>query len=478
MKYNLGLFGSHNSAIAIAVDGEVKEVVELERWVGIKNAAFAYHFPIDNPSQTLIEILNYFKNKYGAETYNTVAFNSDNDLHKIIKANNYQYVPHHTAHCANGLYQSTFNKALVVSFDGGSEEGFFKIYEAEKGLDPVLINNVGIDLCVPYAAVAHYLEPIKTEDNWWWGNLVYAGKIMGLAGLGKVDYGLVPKFFSYYLGQSVDNVNVAHERYQALKIVGKPEDIAATSQFVFEQVFSSIINGYKNNLPLIFSGGGAMNIINNSKHNAFVSPNPDDRGIALGCLLHILKPKKIVDSMYIGMSWNDDTYNPLDPSEFANKLIDEKIMGLVQGNSEHGARALGNRSIICLPKKGMKDKINAKVKFREPYRPFSPMCREEDKHRWFNSNSNTMWMAHNARVINPSESIESIIHYDNTARLQTITQASNPYLYMVLSELANKGVDPIVLNTSFNKQGKPILNTMNEAKWMLENTGLDDLVVL
>ena len=90
MKYNLGLFGSHNSAIAIAVDGEVKEVVELERWVGIKNAAFAYHFPIDNPSQTLIEILNYFKNKYGAETYNTVAFNSDNDLHKIIKANNYQ----------------------------------------------------------------------------------------------------------------------------------------------------------------------------------------------------------------------------------------------------------------------------------------------------------------------------------------------------------------------------------------------------
>lgn len=478
MDFKLGLFGSHNSSLAISVNNQIKEVVELERWVGIKNAAFAFHFPVPNPEEILQDILNYFKQKYGAYKYNMVAYTSDNNLHKIIESEEYKYIPHHTAHCANGLYQSPYQKALVVSFDGGSEEGFFKIFEAEKGKPPTLLSNIGIDLCVTYAAVAHYLPPIKREENWWWGNLVYAGKIMGLAGAGKIDYALVPKFYSYYLGQSIDNVNTAHERYQALNITGNPADIAATSQFVFESIFSNIINGYKKDLPLIFCGGGAMNIINNTKHNAFVSPNPDDRGLALGCLLDIIKPSEVIDSMYLGMPWNDSQYNSLSPTDFASHIINEKFIGLVQGNSEHGARALGNRSILCKPALGMKDKLNKTIKFRESFRPFSPLCREEDKHIWFKSHTNTMWMSHNAEVINPQPSIASIIHTDNTARLQTITKKSNPYVYEVLSIMANKGVDPVLLNTSFNIQGKPILNTLKEAEWMLMNTGLNELVVL
>lgn len=478
MDFKLGLFGSHNSALAISVNDEIKEVVELERWVGVKNAAFAFHFPIPNPEEVLSDILNYFKNKYGVEKYNVVAFTSDNNLHKLIPADEYRYIPHHTAHCANGLYQSPYKEAIVISFDGGSEEGFFKIFHAIKGQAPKLLTNVGIDLCVPYAAVAHYLDPIKTEENWWWGNLVYAGKIMGLAGAGKIDYSLVSKFYSYYLGQSIDNVNTAHERYQALNIKGSAEDIAATSQFVFESVFNNIIDGYKNNLPLIFCGGGAMNIINNSRHNAFVSPNPDDRGLALGCLLETIKPSEPVNSMYLGLPFENKTFNDIAPHHFANKIINENILGLVQGRSEHGARALGNRSILCLPKSGMKDKLNKTIKFREPFRPFSPMCREEDKHLWFETHSDTRWMTHNSVVKNLSSSIASIIHSDNTARLQTITQDSNPYLYEVLSVMANKGVDPVLLNTSFNIQGKPILNTFKDAKWMVHNTGLDDLIIL
>jgi len=182
--------------------------------------------------------------------------------------------------------------------------------------------------------------------------------------------------------------------------------------------------------------------------------------------------------MYLGMPWNDSQYNSLSPTDFASHIINEKFIGLVQGNSEHGARALGNRSILCKPALGMKDKLNKTIKFRESFRPFSPLCREEDKHIWFKSNTNTMWMSHNAEVINPQPSIASIIHTDNTARLQTITKKSNPYIYEVLSIMANKGVDPVLLNTSFNIQGKPILNTLKEAEWMLKNTGLNELVVL
>ncbi len=477
-KFDLGLFGSHNSAVAIAVDGVVKEVVELERWLGMKNAAFAFHFPIDNPKEVLNDILNYFKEKYKVDRYNRVAFNCDNDLHKTIQCNETIYVPHHTAHCANALYQSPYEKALVVSFDGGSEEGFFKIFNAERKKDPELLTSIGIDLCVTYAAVAHYCSPIKQEDNWWWGNLVYAGKIMGLAGSGKIREEFIPKFKSFYLGQSVDNVNTAHERFQKLGIDFEPEDMAATSQHVFESIFVEIINGYKTKLPICFAGGGAMNIINNTLHSAFVSPNPDDRGIALGCLLHILKPDYTLDSRYMGMPFQGKSHNPKTPYELAKILSDEKIVGLVQGRSEHGARALGNRSIICIPKKGMKDKLNNKVKFREPFRPFSPLCREKDTEKWFRAPKFTQWMSHNAEVINPIDDIKDIIHSDNTARLQTITELSNPYLYEVLTELENLGFEPIILNTSFNKQGKPILNTYDEAKWMLDNTGLDELVIL
>lgn len=477
-RFDLGLFGSHNSAVAIAIDGIVKEVVELERWIGLKNAAFAFHFPIDNPKDVLHDILKYFKVKYNVDKYQTVAYNCDNDLHKTIECQSAIYVPHHTAHCANVLYQSPYNKALVVSFDGGSEEGFFKIFNAERNKDPELITSVGIDLCVTYAAVAHYCYPIKREDNWWWGNLVYAGKIMGLAGKGKVRHEYVPKFKSFYLGQSVDNVNTAHERFQKLDINFEPEDMAATSQYVFESIFNDIIGGYKSDLPVCFAGGGAMNIINNSKHNAFVSPNPDDRGIALGCLLHILKPEYTLDSRYIGMPFQGEKYNIKTPRELALLLSEEKIIGLVQGRSEHGARALGNRSILCLPKKGMKDKLNSLVKFREPFRPFSPLCRVEDKDKWFETSKFTEWMSHNAFVVNPNENIQDIIHFDNTARLQTITKDSNTYLYETLTELGKLGIEPIVINTSFNKQGKPILNTFEEANWMLNNTGLDELIIL
>ena len=182
--------------------------------------------------------------------------------------------------------------------------------------------------------------------------------------------------------------------------------------------------------------------------------------------------------MYIGLPWIGGKHNSLTPEEFALKIIDKNIIGLVQGNSEYGARALGNRSILCLPCKGMKDRLNSTIKYRESFRPFSPLCREEDKTKWFESKASHLWMSHNAKVVFKNDTIESIVHADNTARLQTITSDSNPYLYKVLTVMDSNGVQPILLNTSFNVQGKPILNNYEDAMWMLNNTGLDELVIL
>jgi carbamoyltransferase len=487
--FNLGIYGSHNSSVTISYKGDILEVVDLERWIGVKNAAFYHHFPIKNPIEVTKEIYEYFKKKYNAFYYDNVIHNSCIDNHLVFPAAYYEWTQHHIAHVNNVIYQSKAEKSLNISFDGGSDEGYFNIYLGEKGKVPEKIFNSPKDLAICYQTTAHYLSHIKQEDNWWWGNLVYAGKIMGLAAYGEIDDNLIDKYREFYDGQLTDDVNIAHERFQKIfnitpqnRIEGKlAENMAKTNQAVFEETFNKIvtpfIEKYKDR-ELQFSGGGAMNIINNTIYDAFVSPNPDDRGISLGLVASKILPKYI-DSTYLG----SEPYDKLPPYEdysidqVADDLIRGEIIGLIQGRSEHGARALGNRSIICLPKKGMKDKLNVEIKKRENFRPFAPIARLEDADKYFIFGKHTRWMTHNAVVKEEFKNdLDSIVHIDGTARLQTVTKDQNEFIYNLLTKLQEKNIIPVILNTSFNIQGKPILNRYSDALWIRDNTGLDKVI--
>ena len=252
----------------------------------------------------------------------------------------------------------------------------------------------------------------------------------------------------------------------------KGRDLAYAIQYNFTKKFTDIVFPFIEKYPnrqLVFAGGGAMNIINNTAFKAFVSPNCDDRGIALGCLLHLIKPQ-LVDSTYLGSEPYDKKPKGTKHSitKIAKMLSDGKIIGLIQGRAEHGARALGNRSILCLPTEGMKDRLNKEVKFREEFRPFAAVCREEDAHKYFRTYDMHRWMTHNA-VVRDKE-LPAITHVDGTCRLQTVTKEQNPFLYELL------GKHPVLLNTSLNIQGKPILNTYEDALWMKENTGIDEII--
>lgn len=485
--FNIAVFGSHNSSVALSYKGDILEVVELERFIGKKNAAFYFHFPVENPNAALLEIHEYFVKKYGSYVYDNCMHNSCKTNINFLPVKNYEWVSHHLAHVYNAIYQSPAERSLNISFDGGSDEGHFNIYVVENKV-PNKIFSTKQDICVPYAAVGHYLSPIKQEENWWWGNLTYAGKVMGLAAYGRVNDDDYNKMQEYFRRQLVDDVNVAHKNFQELFNVSpgvrfdeqRSYDIAATTQKVFEDIFSEIISPYVEQYKgheLQFSGGGALNVINNAKWDAFVSPNPDDRGLALGMLMSKIKPGYIVNSKYYGSEPYDKYNESVDYSidEMVNDLMNEKIIGLVQGRSEHGARALCNRSILCIPKAGMKDRLNNEVKHREPFRPFAPVCRLEDSTIWFEHGKHTDYMSHNAVVINDVSSISSVIHNDHTARLQTVTSTSNPFMYLLLTRMKELGHPPVLINTSFNIMGKPILNTWKEALWMLNNTGLDVL---
>jgi carbamoyltransferase len=281
-------------------------------------------------------------------------------------------------------------------------------------------------------------------------------------------------------------------------------DLAATNQHVFEELCWSLIKPYLDecDLNVVFSGGCALNVIFNQKvseylsatsRKLFVSPNPGDDGLSYGHVCSIDKTINDKFSVYSGFDILDrekilDYYNnyskigkvvDMNVSKIVDLIKDGKIGATMIGYSEVGPRALGNRSIICDPSiPEMKDTLNAKVKFREWFRPFGPVCREEDRDIYFDNAFVSPHMTFAPMVKEEyRDKLPAITHVDGTARLQTVTRDQHELFYDILTELDNRGHDAVILNTSFNIKGKPILTTVEDAFYVLENTELDFLIL-
>jgi carbamoyltransferase len=502
-NFYIGFFGSHNATIAISDDEKILEVVEVERYVSKKNAALWFYYNIPSPYniETIYEIKNYLSKKYNVEKYKKVIYNSiDKEYYKIFDAEEYEYLTHHFAHAYSGLYQSPYNKALIVSFDGGSDEGFFNVYLGDKNTHIEKIYSGKRDYAVPYMMPAHYIPQIKNE-NIFWGNLVYAGKLMGLAGYGKINNEYVKLLTEFY--NSGDTGNILKTQATFEKIFGSKKfvdedgaDLAASNQYVFEKLFLEEFEQFMieyQNLPLIIVGGCGLNILLNTRlakyMEVFVPPNPNDCGLTVGLLSKQIKPKTPVDCTYIGPeAWDRNNLMlyaiekkavKASVKSIAIDIKNKKIIGVMRGRSEHGPRALGNRSILCSASaENMKDILNRKVKNREYYRPFAPIVRYEDVNKYFDWNKESRWMSFCVNVKEEYQNLlKSITHVDNTARVQTITKEQNSFLYDLLTELEILEEIPVLINTSFNIAGKPILNTYKEAIYMLDNTEIDAILL-
>ena len=271
-------------------------------------------------------------------------------------------------------------------------------------------------------------------------------------------------------------------------------DIAATAQAGFEDAFFSVLDRYDTDIPLIITGGCALNVLVNEKikerydRPVFIPPNPHDGSLSLGHLLLYKPPTSKIDITYKGLPLLDrdqlsdyiEKYNAkkTTKAEIAKLIKDGKIIGLVYGDSEVGPRALGNRSIVCDPNiPDMKDILNSKVKFREWYRPFAPFCKKEDAPKYFDTYSyeNLEFMSYAPRV--KVDTLPSITHVDGTARLQTVTEKSHSHFYELLTEFGKLSETNVLLNTSFNIRGYPILSTIEDALYALENTEMDYVVI-
>jgi carbamoyltransferase len=515
---NISFYGSHNSAVAVENDGKILCVIEIERFLNVKNAGYAQYFVSHSRPYLLKEICKWINKTYGiSEFENCYYLNTDTIegptkvfYEQLIPAKNYEQLFHHGCHAACGFYQTDYEESLIVSFDGGGNDGFFNIYHASDRNTIEEISRIGLDMGFPYMSFGDYLKDIKMEPALNIGNLVYSGKIMGLCSYGKLRKDWLEPMKEYYLSKP-DGLNYLN----LLSILGKKIgiefntnnrlegelawDLAKTSQVAFEEVTIELITPYLEkfpNIPLVMVGGCALNILLNTRlkkelgREVFIPPNPNDCGIAAGLLLSKMKPKKGIDLTYSGIPVldqdtlmsiceNNFSTTPLEIRNVVKDLQNGKIIGVVRGNSEHGPRALGNRSILCDPtKEGMKDILNQKVKHREWYRPFAPVVRLEDVSKYFDFQGESRWMSFCPQVKDEwKDVLKSITHVDGTARVQTVTKDQNPWLYELITEFEKVTGVGVLLNTSFNVDGRPILSTFRDALDVYNKTELDSVIL-
>ena len=526
----VSVYGSHNAAVAIYYKGRYA-VIELERWMNIKNVGLLHYFPISEPDKYLHQIVSYLLSLTGEQEIGVYltnfadAFSSDPALKTALpgfKFHKYSRFDHHEAHAACSFYQSPYDEALTFTFDGGGDNGYFNVYLTDRKNGVRLLDKFNQDLGFAYMILADHMEDIRREGLGM-GSLVYAGKLMGLCSYGNVREEWLPAFnefyeFFNYTGDSLLGGVKARQTgvpwlMQQLgvedftpdtRFSGQFEwDLAATTQYVFEQQFYKFAQPFLDeyaDLPVTLSGGCALNVLLNARllnernGKVFVPPNPNDCGIALGGLLGYIKPQTQVDVTYAGVPVLDsadidnyinsgkyDVINNVQPKELAHVIKAGKIIGVIQGNSEHGPRALGNRSIICNPVGDMKDVLNAKVKNREWYRPFAPIVRLEDTQKYFHfpEGAESRHMTFVAEIRDEYKSvIPAVVHEDGTGRLQTVSREQNPFIHQLLTEFAEISDHGVLLNTSFNVNGKPILSTLKDAFSILDDTELDGIYYL
>ncbi|NOZ10641.1 MAG: carbamoyltransferase [Gammaproteobacteria bacterium] len=451
-------------------------------------------------------------------------------------------VEHHLAHLASCFYVSEFESAAVLSVDGfgdfssgawGRGKGN-KIDVQNRIYFP---HSLGVfyQALTQYIGFPHYGDEYKVMGLAPYGRPKYMEEMGGIVRLGlNGEYSLNLKYFRHQrheIGYEWDNATprVGRLYTDALeKLLGparkkdepleqKHKDIAHSIQKTYEEAFFNILNHLHKVTGedrLCLAGGCAMNSVANGKiyrntsfKHVYIQPAAGDAGGAVGAALVAAQRAGIdvsgssMKHAYWGPEFDDsqilevlgarrsalegencDIEHIDDEAELTRRtavaISEAKVIGWFQGRMEWGPRALGNRSIICDPRRAdMKDILNLKIKRRESFRPFAPSILREHVSGWFEEDDDVPFMM---KVFNIKEEMRSkipaVAHVDGTGRLQTVTQDQNERYYKLINAFYEKTGIPLVLNTSFN-ENEPIVCKPDEALDCFLRTKMDVLVL-
>jgi carbamoyltransferase len=464
---------NHDASLAVSYNGEIVFAAQAERYSRIKNdhylnediikEALVYGQPKniilhETPWKKRLRILR------SGDWKHLLEYNPWKNLNLETK---YQTENHHHSHAAAGFYSSNFKDALIIVFDAIGENQSQSLYKgSEQGLELLEMIPYPNSLGLFYSACTQAVGLKPNEDEY---------IFMGMAAYG--DKNLLEKrihrdFIEHWSPQNPE-LKLKFNPHRGIKINLRKEDyfnFAATVQSILESfVIDYVISKIKkyNCRNIIFSGGVALNCVLNSKlanlpdvNNFHVFGNPGDSGNAIGAIAAFRKKHFKLNNLFLGHEIDKDY--PM--QELLDELHNNKIVGIANGKTEFGPRALGNRSILADPRgKEMQNQLN-QLKNRQNFRPFAPVILEDYFNHCFDTNlKESPFMQYVVKCKNPND-YPAICHIDNTSRVQTVNQENNPNLYELLKNWFKQTGCPMLVNTSLNVKGKPIVNNEKDAK--------------
>lgn len=444
-----------------------------------------------------------------------------------------QYVEHHRAHLASAFFVSPFEEAVVASIDGFGDFSSL-MWGIGRGNRIQLRGSTRFPHSLGhfYTAFTQLLGFPKYGDEY---------KMMGLSAYGeprfapkvrdvvRVEDDQVRLNLDYFVHHTVGvemtwatGEPVLGPIYSGklIEMFGSPRvprselqphhaDLAASVQLVLEECYFALLNSlYKRARmkQLCLAGGVALNCVANGMifdrtpfEDIYIQPAANDSGTSIGAAFYVWhqvlnRPRTFqMQHVYLGPAFSDCeiesqlartnvSYQRLSEEQLidrtAHDLAQGKIIGWFQGRTEFGPRALGNRSILADPRrKDMKDVLNARIKFREPFRPFCPSIIAEAVSDYFENNYPSPFMVQAYKIRpNQRELIPAVTHQDGTGRLQTVERSLNPRYWELLKRFGELTGIPVLINTSFN-ENEPIVNTPVEALDCFLRTNMDGLVM-
>ena len=435
----------------------------------------------------------------------------------------FHLLEHHFCHAASAFYPTPYEDAAILTIDGAGE---WTTSMLAHGKGNSITNVCGVvttySLGAFYQAISRHLG---------FKLIAGPGKLMGLASYGNPDTEIYKKmreivklksdggfkldmsYLCYHYTRKSGVTKKFTDAFGPSKTEGKdwsPHElyVAAAAQRIVEDVILHMVRTLKkktNSENLCMAGGVALNSVANGLiakeglfKNIFIQPAAGDSGTALGAALlmnhKILnRPRKwIMENAFLGPEYNSEEYEKAikesglpyvrtkNYNQFAaKKLKEDKILSWYQGRMEFGPRALGNRSIITSPlHPDMKAIVNSRVKFREAFRPFAAIVLEEDCGKYFDSDFPNPYMLF---VYNVKKEylgkMPAITHVDNSVRIQTVNEKENPELRKLLEAFRDETGCSVLLNTSFNIKGEPIVASPKDAVKSFAEADMDYLVM-
>jgi len=426
--------------------------------------------------------------------------------------------PHHLTHAATACYSSSFDEAACAVIDSFGEQGSMAFYHFKNQHLKCLYETKGTgSIGFYYMKVTELcgFDWLKGEE---W-------KVMGLAPYGKLNRELYELLKSTISVQGFECQHHSKNLFSSIATLDKfkrhdqdpiaqAADLAYTGQYFFAELMSSLLQhlqhqtGCKN---LSLGGGCGLNSAYNGQIKSrtdftqvFIPSAPADDGTALGAAWLALRHDQP------GLTINNDRQQPLSPylgtnisdaaiekliqynrslsirhlpdsicAVTAELLAQGQLIGWIQGRAEFGPRSLGNRSILADPRQAKtKDAINQKIKFRESFRPFAPSVLHEQADMFFADYHESPYMDKTLYIKDAmQQQVAAVCHVDGTGRLQTVKQQWNPRFYALINSFYQQTQIPMLLNTSFNVMGKPLVHSLEDALAVFLTTGLDALVI-